>query len=62
MFLSFFPFVYLEMSLFSSIFCTIIAAFSLYGEYAVRSFLSNGVFHTYIELDTYMPCDQGLDF
>ena len=40
--LSFFPFVYLEMSLFPSIFCTI-AAFSLNGEYVVRSFLPNGV-------------------
>ena len=42
----------LEMSLFPSIFCTI-SAFSLYGEYVVRSFLPNGVF---------LPCDHGLDF
>ena len=48
----FFPFVYLEMSLFPSIFCTI-AVFSLYGEYVVRSFLPDGVF---------LPCDHGLDF
>ena len=47
-----FPFVYLEVSLFPSIFCTI-AVFSLYGEYVVRSFLPNGVF---------LPCDHGLDF
>ena len=37
---------FFEMSLFPSIFCTI-SAFSLYGEYVVRSFL---------------PCDHGLDF
>ena len=51
----FFIFFYLEihMSPFPSIFCTIIAVFSLYGEYVVRSFLSNGVF---------LPCDHGLDF
>ena len=49
---SFFPFVYLGMSLFPSIFCTI-AAFSLYGEYVVRSFLPDGVF---------LPCNHGLDF
>ena len=48
----FFPFVYLEMSLFPSIFRTI-AVFSLYGEYVVRSFLQDGVF---------IPCDHGLDF
>ena len=36
-------FVYLEMSLFPSIFCTI-SAFSLYGEYVVRCFLPDGVF------------------
>ena len=47
-----FVFVYLEMSLFPSIFCTI-AAFSLYGEYAVCSFLPNGVF---------LLCDHGLGF
>ena len=48
-----FLFVYLEMSLFPSIFCTI-ADFSLNGEYVVRSFLpNNGVF---------LPCDHGLDF
>ena len=35
-------FVYLEMSLFPSIF----PAFSLYGEYVVRSFLPDGVFPT----------------
>ena len=39
----FFLFVYLEMSLFPSVFCTI-AVFSLYGEYVVRSFLQDGVF------------------
>ena len=45
---------FLDMSLFSSIFCTI-SAFSLYKEvvYVVRSFLPNGVF---------LPCDHGLDF
>ena len=43
-FFSFFLFVYLEMSLFPSIlFCTN-PAFSLYGEYVVRSFLPDGVF------------------
>ena len=42
-FFSFFPFDYLEMSFFPSIFC-IIAVFSLYGEYVVRSFLQDGVF------------------
>ena len=47
-----FIFLFLEMSLFPSIFGTI-SAFSLYGEYAVRSFLPNGVF---------LPCDHGLDF
>ena len=31
----------------------LISAFSLYGEYVVRSFLPNGVF---------LPCDHGLDF
>ena len=41
------------MSLFPSIFGTI-AAFSLYGEYAERSFLPNGVF--------LLLCDHGLDF
>ena len=51
-FFFFFPLVYLEMSLFPSIFCTI-SAFSLYGEYVVRSFFPNGVF---------LPCDHGLDF
>ena len=41
------------MSFFPSIFCTI-SAFSLYGEYVVRSFLpDDGVF---------LPCDHGLDF
>ena len=50
----FFPlfFVYLEMPLFPSIFCTILA-FSLYEEYVVRSFLPDDVF---------LPCDHGLDF
>ena len=38
-------FVYLEMSLFSNICCTI-SAFYLYGEYVIRSFLPNGVFST----------------
>ena len=47
----FFPFVYLEMSLFPSIFCTI-AAFSLYRKYAVRVFLPDGAF---------LSCDHGLD-
>ena len=47
-----FLFVHLEMSFFPSIFCTIFA-FSLYGEYVVRSFLPNGVF---------LPCEHGLDF
>ena len=51
-FLSFFPFVFLEMTLFPSIFCTNFTAFSLYGEYVVRSFLpDDGVF---------LPCDHGL--
>ena len=40
------------MSLFPSIFCTI-TVFSLYGEYAVRFPLLDGVF---------LPCDHGLDF
>ena len=44
-FLSFFPLIYLEMSLFPSIFCTI-AVFSLYGEYVVRFSLLDGVFST----------------
>ena len=48
----FFPLVYLEMSLFPSIFCTI-SAYSLFGEYVVRVFLPNGAF---------LPCDHGLDF
>ena len=43
----FFP-VYLEMSLFPSIcFCTI-SAFSLYGEYVVRSFLPDGLVFFYL--------------
>ena len=51
---SFFPFVFLEMSFFPSVFCTnIIAVFSLYGEHVVRYFLLDGVF---------LPCDHGLDF
>ena len=44
--------VYLKMTLFPSIFCAL-AAFSLNGEYVVRSFLPNCVF---------LPCDGGLDF
>ena len=40
------------VSLFPSIVCTI-SAFSLYGEYVVRSFLPNGFI---------LPCDHGLDF
>ena len=36
---------------FSEFFCAI-SAFSLYGEYVVRSFLPNGGF---------LPCDHGLD-
>ena len=48
----FFPFVSLEMSLFPSIVCAI-AVFSLHEEYAVRSFLPNGVF---------LPCDHGLEY
>ena len=52
-FLSFFPFVYLEVSFFPSIFCAI-AVFSLYGEYVVSSFLPDGVFLP--------PCDHELNF
>ena len=48
----FFPLVYLEMSLFPSFGICTISAFSLYGEYVVRSFFPNGVF---------LPCDHGLD-
>ena len=48
----FFSFFFLDLSLFPSTFCTI-SAFSLYGEYVIRSFLPNGVF---------LPCDHGLDF
>ena len=44
-FSSFFLFVYLEMSLFPSTFCTI-SAFSSYVEYVVRSFIPDGVFST----------------
>ena len=51
-FFHFVPFVSLETSLFPSIFCTT-AVFSLYGEYAVRSLLPDGVF---------LPCDHGLDY
>ena len=40
-----FCFFLLEMSFFPSIFCTI-SAFSLYGEYVVRSFLPDDVFST----------------
>ena len=47
-----FVFVFMEMSLFPSIFCTI-AVFSLYGQDVVRFFLPNDVF---------LPCDHGLDF
>ena len=47
-----FLFVYLEMSLFPSMFCAI-AVFSLYGEYVVRFFLPDGVF---------LPCDHNLEF
>ena len=39
------------LSLFPSIFCTIFA-FSLNGDYVVRSFLSDGVF---------LSCDHGLE-
>ena len=46
---SFFIFVYLEVSLFPGT----VAVFSLYGEYVVRFFLPDGVFP---------PCDHGLDF
>ena len=49
---SFFLFVYLEMSLFPSISCTI-AVFHSYGEYVVRFFLPEGIF---------LPCDHRLDF
>ena len=53
-FLSFFlPFVYFEMSLFPGICCIIAAAFSLNGEFVVRSFLPNGGF---------LPCGYGLKF
>ena len=50
----FFPFVYLEMSLFPSIF-GYIAVFSLYREYVVVRFSvpDEGVF---------LPCDHGPDF
>ena len=48
----FLPFVYLEMSLFPCIFCTF-AAFSLNGEYVVRSFFP---------IDVFPPCDHGLVF
>ena len=51
-FFLFFPFVSLVMLLFRSIF-GVIDVFSLYGEYAVRSFLPDGVFP---------PCDHGLNF
>ena len=45
-FFFFFPFfVYLEMSLFPPIF-SFFFAFSLYGEYVVRFFLTDGVFST----------------
>ena len=51
-FFSFCLFGDVAFSEFIFIFCTI-AAFSLYGEYVVRSFLPNGVS---------LPCDHGLDF
>ena len=38
---------------FSEYFCTI-SAFSLYGEYVLRSFLPNG--------GVFLRCDHGLDF
>ena len=47
----FFPFVYVEMSIFPSIVCTL-AVFSLYREYVVRFCLPDGNF---------LPCDKGLD-
>ena len=49
----FFPFVYLEMLFFPSIFCTF-SAFSLYEEYVVRSFLPDD--------RVFLPSDYGLDF
>ena len=49
----FFPIAYLEILLFSSILFYTISAFSLDGEYVVRSFLPNGVF---------LPRGYGLDF
>ena len=48
----FFPFVYSEMSLFRSISCTI-TAFSMCGEYALRSFLP---------YDVFLPYDHWLNF
>ena len=48
-----FSIFFLEMSLFPIFFGTI-SAFSLYGEYVVRSFLPNG--------GVFLPCDHGLDF
>ena len=47
-----FFFVYVGDVAFFEYFCTI-SAFSLYGEYVVRSFFPNDVF---------LPCDHGLDF
>ena len=47
--LSFFLFSFF---FFGDVFFSKFAAFSLYGEYIVRSFLPNGVF---------LPCDHGLD-
>ena len=47
------------LSLFPSIFCTI-SAFSLYGEYVVRSFLPDGLL--YFVFCIFQPCDHGLDF
>ena len=47
-----FHFLFLEISLFPSIFCTI-SAFSLHGEYVVSSFFPKSVF---------LPCNHGLDF
>ena len=51
-FILFFPFVYLEMSLFPSTLCAIVV-FSLNIKYVVRSFLPDSVF---------LSCDHGLDF
>ena len=42
-------------SFFPSIFCTI-SAFSLNGEYVVRSFVPNGVFNIGVPVDVYRCC------